>query len=337
MIPPISAKTWNNTIQNLSHKYPIQIQAKQTNEPTHTWKIDAKYDKIKKSWFGTMSPGSVNAKFPTVTNPLNEAPQEFYDWYKKNHSINPGLQNAPVEVPLIYKPKIKFYWREIGGDAIPVSATAGGSGIRQVFEQVPLYFKKLGVRSGGSSGPYTNGMRRLFACDIVLRQPREYLKNNVSVSPGGGLGGSIVSIDASGAAPKNRIPKIVAMAKYAAPQNSTSFSDIFFQKFQDEQTDELHLSTVYALSQEQSAGSGLPDGVDESFSVMTRYYCHYNLAHATRTIPRQETNPLRLETGLAAGLGDTMFNYILANQQNYAQGVLDMFQQRSLRGMFWII
>ena len=127
------------------------------------------------------------------------------------------------------------------------------------------------------------------------------------------------------------------MPRFTAAAISNSFADIFFQRFQDEPTDELHLSTVYALSPPLGQGDDFPGWIDQSFTLQTRYYCHYNLAHATRTLPRIKTPPLFLVTRLAAGLGDVLFNFLLSAQNDFTQSVVDLFNQRSLRGSFWVV
>jgi hypothetical protein len=169
--------------------------------------------------------------------------------------------------------------------------------------------------------------------------PRPYLVNEISVFPGGPLGGSIISVDAKPVTPPDisAPPSVYATSKYIVASIQNSFSDIFFQRFLDEPKDDLHLSTVYALSPPLGAGLGTT-GIDTTYSLETRYYCHYNLAHATsRLVPRVVTPPLTLVTGLAGGIGDAIFNFILSTANDFAQATLDLFNQRSLRGMFWVV
>jgi hypothetical protein len=272
--------------------------------------------------------------------PFVKSPERFQTYIK---AANPDKQYEPltrVNVPLDFEPVIDLAWREIGGDATPESTTADGDeGIKKIFEPVPSYFKKRGVVNAGTTNFDPNLQRRLYACDLVLSMPRPYLVNEISVFPGGVLGGSIISVDAKPVTPPDisEPPSVYATSKYIVAPIQNSFSDIFFQRFLDEPKDDLHLSTVYALSPPLGAGLGTT-GIDTTYSLETRYYCHYNLAHATqRVVPRLITPPIRLVTGLAAGLGDVMFNLILSTANDFVQAVLDLFQQRSLRGMFWVV
>jgi hypothetical protein len=325
---------------DITSRYPLSVKIEDPRPPVHAWTIETIWDDKRKKWTAKVTPGSVNCRIATINMPFERAPQSFQDYIQ---IANPSKRYTPltiVRVPLDYEPVIDLAWREIGGSASPESTTADGDdGIKNVFEFVPSYFKKRGVVEGGTQKADPETQRRLYACDVVLSMPRPYLVNEISVFPGGLLGGSIISVDAKPVVPPDisEPPSVYTTSKYIVPPIQNSFSDIFFQRFLDEPKDDLHLSTVYALSQPIASGLALGP-IDTSYELDTRYYCHYNLAHATqRVVPRLVTPPLRLVTGLAAGLGDAMFNLILSTANDFAQAVLDLFQQRSLRGMFWVV
>lgn len=336
----LSARHWNEAMLDITSRYPLSVKIEDPRPPVHAWTIETIWDDKRKKWTAKVTPGSVNCRIATINMPFERAPQSFQDYIQ---IANPSKRYTPltiVRVPLDYEPVIDLAWREIGGSASPESTTADGDdGIKNVFEFVPSYFKKRGVVEGGTQKADPETQRRLYACDVVLSMPRPYLVNEISVFPGGLLGGSIISVDAKPVVPPDisEPPSVYTTSKYIVPPIQNSFSDIFFQRFLDEPKDDLHLSTVYALSQPIASGLALGP-IDTSYELDTRYYCHYNLAHATqRVVPRLVTPPLRLVTGLAAGLGDAMFNLILSTANDFAQAVLDLFQQRSLRGMFWVV
>lgn len=336
----LRARDWNEAMLDITSRYPLSVDVQDAKPPVHAWSIEPIFDDKRKKWTAKVTPGSVNCRIANIPMPFERAPQSFQDYIK---TANPDKNYTPttlVKVPLDYEPVVDLAWREIGGSASPESTTADGNdGIKNVYETVPSYFKKRGVVDGGSQNPDPATQRRLYACDVVLSMPRPYLVNEISAFPGGLLGGSIISVDAKPTTPPDisEPPTVYATSKYVVPVIQNSFSDIFFQRFLDEPKDDLHLSTIYALS--QPIASGLASGaIDSSYALDTRYYCHYNLAHATqRVVPRILTPPLRLVTGLAAGLGDAMFNLILSTSNDFAQSVVDLFNQRSLRGMFWVV
>jgi hypothetical protein len=336
----IKAKDWNAAMRDLCTRYPISVQVENATAPEHAWTVNTAWDGDRKKWTARVKAGSVNCKIATISMPFARSPESFQKYIQ---AINPDKEYKPdqrIPVPLDYLPVIDLSWREIGGDALPDGTTANGNdGIKNTYETVPAYFRKRGVVPAQTTNPDPGLQRRLYACDLVLSMPRPYLVNEITVLPGGILGGSIISVDAKPVTPPDisEPPTVYASAKYTVPEIQNSFSDIFFQRFLDEPKDDLHLSTIYALSQPVGTSLG-QGGVDETCTLETRYYCHYNLAHATqRVVPRLITPPLRLVTGLAAGLGDVMFNLILSTANDFAQAVLDLFQQRSLRGMFWVV
>lgn len=339
MFGRISAREWNDHLRHLGTRYPLKVRAEDPPPPTHAWQVTPEYNDTLRRWTATVRPGSVNARIATATTTYGRLSPETQDWIKLRYPTRPWSDTSTVDLPLDFRPPIDLSWREIGGDATPIAVGGAGGEIQQTFEIVPAFFLARGVRRPGSTANPAIGQRRLFACDLVLRQPRTALINEISSLEGGLLGGSILSVNAVSFTPLDSTepPRVVALARFVVPAVQNDFSDIFFQRFLDEPTDELHLSTIYALSQPLEDGSSFPEGVDRTFQVMTRYYCHYNLAHATQTLPRVRTPPLTLVTGLAAGLGDVLFNFILATQNDFAQSVVDLFNQRSLRGSFWVV
>jgi len=334
------ASEWNEAMRVLSSRYPISVKVDVSTTPLHAWSVETTWDGDRKKWTARIRPGSVNCRIATIAMPFARAPENFKEYIRATMAAKSFQPTTMVDVPLDFEPLLDLAWREIGGDAAPVSTTASGDdGIKNTYETVPAYFKKKGVVQAGSINYDANNQRRLYACDIVVSMPRPYLVNEISVLPGGLLGGSIISVDAKPVTPPDisEPPTIYATSRYVVPAIQNSFEDVFFQRFIDEPKDDLHLSTVYALSEPVGSSVG-GEGVDDTHNLETRYYCHYNLAHATQTVvPRKVAPPLTLVTGLAAGLGDVLFNSILSAQNDFAQSVVDLYNQRSLRGMFWVV
>jgi hypothetical protein len=336
----LKASDWNEAMRDLCTRYPLSVRVKDQDPPEHAWFVRPLWNEERRKWTATIKPGSVNCRIATISMQFSKSSDEFQDYVQKTNPKKTFNQKTIVHVPLDFMPTIDLAWREIGGDATPTNTTGDAmDGITNSYEPVPVYFKNKGVVPGGATN-FDPALRcRLFACDIVLSMPRPYLVNEISSFPGGLLGGSIVSVDAVPVTPPDvsEPPSIYATSKFVVPPVQNSFSDIFFQRFLDEPKDDLHLSTIYALSPPRGTGLGLT-GIDATYKLQTRYYCHYNLAHATsQVVPRVITPPLRLVTGLGAGLGDAMFNLILSTANDFAQATVDLFNQRSLRGMFWVI
>lgn len=339
MFNRISAREWNDHVRHLGTRYPLKVRTQDPALPAHAWQVTPQYDEPLRRWTATVRAGSVNGRIATAAVAYGRLNTATQDWVKLRFPSQSWSDLKMVDVPLDFSPPIDLSWREIGGDATPIAVSGQNGEIRQTFESVPMFFLQRGVRRPGSTALPELGQRRLFACDVILRQPRTALANEISILEGGLLGGSILSVNAVSVTPLDSAEpaKVVALSRFVTSPVQNNFEEIFFQRFLDEPTDELHLSTIYALSHPLEKGSSFPEGIDQTFELMTRYYCHYNLAHATRTLPRARTPPLTLVTGLAAGLGDALFNLILSTQNDFAQSVVDLFNQRSLRGSFWAV
>lgn len=336
----LRADEWNRTMARLCTRYPVSFQMTEAPVPEHAWMVTPIFEETDKRWTAQIRPGLVNGRLPTIAVTYAKISEAAKNYLTIKDPTKTYLGTDMVQLPLNFNPAVPLVWREIGGTADPISVSGTGGNIRQTFEAVLPIFVNQGVQAPGQVQNAAIGQRRLFACDIILSQPRPFLVNEISSLPGGLLGGSIFSVDAKATVPKDiqQPPKILAIPRYTVPAVSNSFGDIFFQRFLDEPKDEVHLSTVYALSPPLDGGASFPTYVDETFTLDTRYFCHYNLAHALqRVVPRTISPPLTLVTGLGFGLGDTLFNLILASHNDLVQSTLDLFNQRSLRGMFWNI
>ena len=338
MIPRISATEWNDHVRFLRTRYPVKVRVPPDVSIVHSWMVTPSYDYKRRRWTATVQAGSVNGKIATLETVLKTLPQKTLKYLRLTQIVKEMNDEKSAQVPLDFEPYADLPWREIGGDADPLTVSESGGGIRTDYEKVPAYFKKLNVPEAGAPPKNPDQARRLFACEVVLTQPRTAITNLVSSFPGGPLAGSVISVEQGFLTPKNSTaaPRVAFFPRFAYQPVVPSFADIFFQRFQDEPFDQILLATVYALSPVVSSPN-FPSFVNDQFELMTRYYCHYNLAHATRYVPQAKTNNLTLNTGLAAGLGDVMFNYILANHNDFAQATLDLYNQNSLRGTFWVV
>jgi hypothetical protein len=168
----------------------------------------------------------------------------------------------------------------------------------------------------------------------VLNQPRVSLTNTISISAAS-IDTTLVSINPGFLSPTDREPIVTALPKYVVPTETTNFADLFFQRFVDSSTDRLHLSTVYLLSPVLPL---LDPANLVSWQPFIKYNCHHNLVHATKQIEkRDEFVPLSLVLPFAAGVAQPIFDYILAENNFFAQAALDFYQQRNLAGKFYAV
>ena len=272
---------------------------------------------------------------------FSDAPLEAQERIRLDNIKNqkpPAKGTDRVAVYLDEQAAVKLSFRKIGSDADPesISGDAGSGNVTGVFEKVPDFFKRLGVSDANKNllAEKAKTKRLLLACDVILNQPRVSLTNSISISAAS-IDTTLVSINPGFLSPTDREPFVTALPKYVAPNVTTNFSDLFFQRFVDSSTDQLHLSTVYLLSPVLP----LLDPTNlASWEPFIKYNCHHNLVHATQQIERRdEFVPLSLVVPLAGGVAQPIIDYILAENNFFAQAALDFYQQRNLAGKFYAV
>ena len=355
------ARWWAKLLHKVEQYLPRQFIYRGASSRTHPWQIRPVWHKDKKTkkgeWRGIVTAGLVNGIPAYVRMKYEEAPEEakariilkaIEDLAQKKGSGEiPKEQTKstlpkPGDLVKIYldeQAELKFNWRAIGTDGSPdsVSGNASSGNITGVFEKVPDFFKRMGVADAntkiGGEQPATT--RLLKACDIVLNQPRVGLTNTADISPAA-IDTTLVSINPDFIVPSDTEPHVTALSKFVSPiSTTTKFEDLIFGRFLDTPTDQLYLSTAYLLSPVLP----LLDPTDlEGWQVYLKYNCHHNLVHATQQIEkRTEFVPLTLIIPLAGGLAQPVINYILAENNFFAQAALDFYQQRKLNGKFYAI
>ena len=340
------AKWWAKLLHKLEQYLPRQFIYTGASSRSHPWEIRPVWHRNKNAkygeWRGIITAGAVNAIPAYVKMRYDEAPAEGRERIRLAAVSDKKSQPAPADRVKVYldeMAELKFNWRAIGSDGSPdsVSGDANSGGITGVFERVPDFFKRLGVADANPKvlAEPAETQRLLRACDIVLNQPRVGLTNTADISSTP-LDTTLVSINPGFAVPADREPYLTALSKYVPPSASTTnFNDLIFQRFIDTAFDQFHLATVYLLSPQLP----LLDKDDlAGWQCYFKYNCHHNLVHATQQIEkRTEFVPLTLTIPLAGGLAQPTINYILAENNFYAQAALDFYQQRKLNGKFYAI
>ena len=318
-----SHKRHNRIAEKAGTFFPIRVSEGGRPQRPHPWQMLPIYNKEEKKWSGTFLPGLVNGLPPYITTTYKNAPldaQARIDGERKAKKEKAGPNDS-----------VSVYLDE--GGALPFNSLKdfnnGGA---------PDFFKKLGV-----TDPVTNragdlestAMRLLKSCDVVLVQPRPSLTNRVDY----GLFGLGVQIKSTPGlfVPSNREPFVISTPLFVEKKEPPSFRSVFFNTFVDTGRDELHLSRFYLLSPQLPILN--PEDLS-NWQPFVKYNCHYNLVHATQQIAKAKTNyekPITIQTGLAFGLADLIFNNLLTGGLNVANDVLSYLNQRDLAGKFYAV
>jgi len=331
----------NAAVRRAAQLLPWQTHVLPVPARTHPWQVRPVWTPKKSLpaggyWAAAIEPGLVNglpASVQMTVEDLNEAQRERVKQEAQAAGRPMPGENQQVDVFLDEQAQLRLNWRRIGTGAEGTATEQDGELVIQQ-EPVPQFFKRLGVKDAstnplGYEATPTQGVRYLAASDLVLNQPRVAVQSEVTV--GAAVDGTITSVQPTYAVPPDRQPRIVSFSKFDPPPPPTlTPQDLFFAPFQELPLDQLHLSTIYALSPWNPPA---PD-VDGNWTIYFKYNLHWNLAHASRIAEAIRVQPLTLFTGLAAGLGDTLFNFILANNNNFAQAAANLITANNQGGRF---
>lgn len=313
------AKWWAKLLQKVEQYLPRKFDHTPAGSTSHPWQITSSYNKEKKQWLASFLPGLVNGLPAYTTMIYQDAPREAQERIDKERE----------------EKKLKKDQEAFVSVYLDEGAQIGLTRFTDFKAGAPDFFKRLGVtnpvfnRAGEEEATAT---RLLKSCDIVLVQPRPSLTNKVDYDVFGA--GVRITSTPGLFVPQNREPFITAPALFVEEKEPPSFRSVFFNTFVDTGRDQIHLSRFFLLSPVLP----LLDPADLSiWQPYVKYNCHYNLVHATQQIAKAKTNyekPLTIQTGLAFGLADTIFNNLLTGGLNVANDVMSYLNQRDLAGKF---
>lgn len=331
----------NAAVQRADQLLPWRTNVLPIPSRTHPWQVAPAWISKKSTpaggyWAAAIEPGLVNGLPASVKIMFKDAPVEAQLRISADQTSakKPKIKDdQTVEVFLDERPQLPLNWRRIGTGAAGTPVEQDGELVIQQ-EPVPEFFKRLGVKDAstnplGYEATPTQGVRYLAASDLVLNQPRVAVQSEVTV--GAAIDGTITSVQPTYAVPPDRQPRIVSFSKFDPPPPPTlSPRDLFFAPFQELPLDQLHLSTIYALSPFNPSS----EDINGNWTTYFQYKVHWNLVYASRIAEAIRVQPLTLFTGLAAGIGDTLFNFILANNNDFSQAAANLITANNQGGRF---
>lgn len=332
MITPHSLRTargWNELLAARRRERILGVQTFTRGGWSHPWRIRSTWNTKDSHWQASVHPGFVNGLDVTA-------------------SIT-GPEGKAADVPLTDQPLIPLTtWRRLGMGADPTGYLTSDSGaITFTFEPVPDFFLALGVRSATPITADLDGLlaaaqqqeaplpaRRLVAMDLVLYHDRPGLA--VAPITGIGLDATVLNIGVTTRQhPGSRSAAYLrATRQYAADPLPDALQQLR-GLWQDTDRDSLLIGTVYLLSPEDTAEDAPPD---ETWSPYARHECFWNLLYAHNRQGRQlNADPLVLNTGLAAGLLDTIGNQILSTINDQVSAAAAFLSNQKIEGRFWSV
>lgn len=337
---PIPHEDWNAAVEEFRRNRPLICGSRTGGGWRHPWYPELAWDEALGFWRVTIKPGFVNGGEVEVSMRASEAPQETRDRLGDEGRIQARLSEEPA-IPV-------REWRSIGPDAEPVGFTTNASGLSVTanYESVTPFFAALGVGSppsrtiSAASGERTevattdrSQERLLRACDIVLRVQRPAAAAQWKIT-GDPLAGSVAEFDVvyAGAVQVDANPQIIVTPDYA-PDPEPDPAKRLLGEWEDAGRDELHIATLYLVSQPGARRGSVPDGTWEPYH---QSHVFWNVNHGNRALPVQQGESLRYAApALAGGAASAIIATIVASLADAYDAAIEFVVNRGLEGRFW--
>ena len=319
----LSARAFNAFLETRRRHRLIDVRQDAPSLWRHPWSVSVGFDPSLKQWRAAIKPGFVNGLAPTL--PTADGDKRL------------------TEYPLW--PLSSF--RAIGPGSQPVTVDPAGGTLRASYEEVPAFFKFLGVGPAPTIDPNTGAIiqsgteedrakqRQLRACDIVLYQDHPATTGSVAINTA--AAGTTLQIDAvftDGARLRKR-PYLRQMSRYVPPAAAADALTAALNGWEDLPRSEVLVATIYFLSQPGISPLAELDGL---WTPYVRHQLFYNLNHATNALPpKLKSEPLRLLLGLAGGVGDFITQALLAQVNDGNSVVSNYFTAQRVTGKFWSV
>ena len=340
----ITAQQWNAMVDTLWRKIHLGVTSGEASKWRHPWHIAPLWNDTHQRWEADIKPGLVNGDDATVLLRLDEAPEATKQRLKDKELHASSTVDAKLSEGASL---LAGDFRSIGPDAAPtgVSTGADGGSAKLTFEAVPLFFQVRGVGPPPKiSGDLQDGIsqedqatpdsRLLRALDVVLYKDRPATASTFQQSDG--TDGTLFqySVTAQVADNARRLAYLRTTPKYSPPPPDDPLARLLGD-WSDTPRDQMWMASVYLMSPEGAAYESAPDGTWQPF---VHHRVFWNLHHGMNQLePPLKNENLVLHTGLAAGVGDRINDFLLA-QVNDANSALAQFVGRNtIAGRFWSV
>lgn len=287
----------------------------------HPWYHGFNWNPQKQRWEVIITPGVINGLDCTIALPAKEAPERTL----KRLGVS-ATSARVVDCFLSEYPALALTsFRAIGSDAAPQSVSTSSDGVTTFsFEKVPAFFSAQGVGNppkvaGGEEGlvkAYSTSsaekdVRLLRACELVLYKDIPSSAFDIQVGDPAAGDVSILNVSA-------RITTAPNARRRGYLQTATSYDA---NALPDDPLallrgtavtplqDSRWISTIYFLSPPGAETGSAPDA---TWAPLVKYHERWDLEHRLNFVPPAVPQQLRLDTGLAGGVGDRINDFLLS-------------------------
>lgn len=223
-----------------------------------------------------------------------------------------------------------------------------GDVILAAGEGYPRFFEELGVKPAEGATNLTGSptssaaepsdatrTRQIRVCELVLISPRFATRQEVSLRD---PFTEAATVEISTTFLNGRIASapslnyLVTVSKFNPISAPTALERLAGTAVETEQ-DQLLIATVYFVSPPETPDDAAVDGTWEPYPV---YRVFWNLAHASLANFGQPSQPpLSLHLGLAFGIGDALFNFLLSPINDLLEQVQAFLGAADSTGLYW--
>lgn len=274
---------------------------------THPWSTRALWNAERKRWEAiVIVPGSVNAIDPlvpgqTVVDGDTERPAGLCDF--------PRIPLTSWRSPIANGEKLQAFFAAKGVRSLKSSGLVSGVG---GFTVVDSYQPESSIPP-----------RTLIACNLYLAKARATYKAVITEVDGTGSSGVVfdysVTYGTETLDRKGVRARLQTAAEFPAIHKPT-FAERLLGTYEDEGEDRLSICNIFLLSPPNEEGIT----PDERWMPYVQHDEFWPLKHVSPiTSPKVSPKPIRIFTGLAGGIGDSLFNQILSSQNEASQRIIN--------------
>lgn len=341
---PMGHSDWNLLVDRYRRNRPLRLVNNTVGKWKHPWQITGGFDPAISQFRFSVRPGFVNAgEVETPRIPVDLLPESTIERTGAETGREAGWITEGVRIPIAAD-----FMRKIGPDADATGYPEEGVG-EITFEPVPRFFQRRGVGDPPSAQITPGGVietdgatrsrgeeRRLRAVEVTLKQQR--ITSTVELGQGKGGDEGFVTFDVKyGDPPRRSLPYIEVTPSYSPPADPLSAADLRYGQFTDDGVDQLHLATIYLLSDPGRSEEGDPDG---KWRMYVHQRVHWNVNYATNLLPVIENDAgvsTRFATTLAAGSATDLLGNFAGDINDAIREMENLLRDNRIQGRFWSI
>ncbi|MDR3406388.1 MAG: hypothetical protein P4L99_28140 [Chthoniobacter sp.] len=287
-----------------------------------SWRADSKVQPAGGQWVATVNPGFLNCGDVSIS---------------ESRVVKGVLTDGDYTLIDETPPSLIFDSLRNPAGSSGLVVTDAGELQQGAGEGYPAFFTSLGVVPVAKAGDPNqdnsdpNRTRQIRACDIILVTQRPSAAQQVTVQSAT-LDAQDVSVSTTITAALPDPPRLSVVPQWSPPIQPTA-ADVLNGDAVEPTTDQIKIATLYLVSPADADPEAPPD---ETWTPYPLYFVFWNLAHCSQApVLVAPPDPLKLSVPLAAGVGQSLVNAMLANVNDQESLTAAYLNTVSFQGLYW--